>query len=159
MGADRGASDLSWRPGGPRYVAYGVAVILLVMTAVIGVALPEDITFTPAELVTLAIFLIATMVMLHGVGRSRVVADGTGLHVLNGYRRHTVPWARVEGFSMRTGAPWPTLVTTDDERIMLFAIQATDGPSARAVVGRLQARLEQVRVDELRRELDSDDDR
>jgi hypothetical protein len=159
MTADRGTSDLTWRPGGPRYIAYVVVVILLVLTVVIGAALPEDITFTPAELVTLALFLIATIVMLHGVGRSRVIADGAGVQVLNGYRHHSVPWADVEGFSMNTGAPWPTLVTTDDERVMLFAIQATDGPAARAVVRRLQERLEQYRVDELQRDLDTGDER
>lgn len=149
---------LSWRPGGSRYVAYGVAVILLVMTAVIATALPEDITFVPAEKVTFAIFLIATLVMLHGVGRSRVTADETGMQVLNGYKRHDVAWDDIEGFSLNTGAPWPTLVTTDDDRIMLFAIQSSDGPSARAAVGALQARLQQYRVDEFRRELDADGD-
>lgn len=151
-------STLSWRPGGSRYVAYVVAVMLVVLTAVIGFALPEDITFTPAELVTLALFLIATMVMLHGVGRSRVTADDAGMRVTNGYKRHDVAWSDIEGFSLNTGAPWPTLVTTDDNRIMLFAIQASDGPSARAAVGTLQTRLEQFRVEEFRRELDTDDE-
>ncbi len=151
-------STLSWRPGGSRYVAYGVAVILLVMTVVISTALPEDITFVPAEKVTFVLFLVATLAMLHGVGRSRVTADDTGMHVTNGYKRHDVPWGDIEGFSLNTGAPWPTLVTTDDDRVMLFAIQSSDGPSARAAVGDLQRRLEQFRVEEFRRELDADGD-
>lgn len=146
----------SWRPGGSRYVAYGVAVILLVLTVVIVTSLPDDITFVPAEKVTFSLFLLATLVMLHGVGRSRVTADDVGMRVTNGYRRHDVAWRDVEGFSMNTGAPWATLVTTDDDRLMLFAIQSSDGPSARSAVSSLQQRLQQYRVDEFRRELDAD---
>ncbi len=149
---------LSWRPGGSRYVAYGVAVVLLVMTAVISTSLPDDITFVAAEKVTFVLFLVATLAMLHGVGRSRVTADDSGMHVTNGYKRHDVPWSDIEGFSLNTGAPWPTLVTTDDDRVMLFGIQSSDGPSARAAVGSLQGRLEQYRVEQFRRQLDSGDD-
>lgn len=149
-------STLSWRPGGARYVAYGVAVILLVLTVVISTSLPEDITFVPAEQVTFALFLVATLAMLHAVGRSRVTADESGMRITNGYKRHDVAWSDIEGFSLNTGAPWPTLVTTDDDRVMLFAIQSSDGPSARAAVATLQQRLQQYRVDEFRRELDAD---
>ena len=138
-----------WRPGGARFVAYGVAVILIVMTVVIGAALPEDITFTVAELITLALVLLGALALLHGVGRSKITADDQGVAVRNGYRDHHVPWGEVEGFSMNRGAPWPTLVTTDDERIMMFAIQGTDGPVAKAAVSDL------VRRHDARRSADS----
>lgn len=135
--------DLSvYRPGGARYVAYGTAVILIVMTWVIGAALPEAITFTAAELFTLALVLLGTLALLRGVGRSVVRARPEGIEIVNGYRRHRLPWAQVRGISFKDGAPWPTLVTTDDERIMLFAIQRSDGPSSRAAVRELRARLE-----------------
>jgi hypothetical protein len=42
---------------------------------------------------------------------------------------------------MNTGAPWPTLVTKDDERVMLFAIQGTDGAYARQAVDYLRGRV------------------
>lgn len=135
-------SNLTYRPGGARYVAYGVAVILLVLTVVIGVALPDAITFKVSELVTLALILIAAWAMLHGVGRSSVVADELGVTVRNGYRDHHVAWGDIKGFAMNTGAPWPTLVTHDDERLMLFAIQGTDGRRATAAVEDLRRRLE-----------------
>jgi hypothetical protein len=129
---------MTFRPDGARIVAYGVAVILVVMTVVIGVALPSDITFTPAELVTLALTLGAFLVLLHGVGRSRVRADEAGIEVLNGFTRHRFGWDEVVGISMKDGAPWPTLVTTDDRRINLFAIQRTDGSAADRAVARLR---------------------
>lgn len=135
-------SDLrTFRPGGTRVVAYAVAVLMLVLTAVIAAALPDEIYFTTAETVTLWILIVAVLAMLHGVGRSVVRASDDGVEVLNGYRRRFVPWERIEGFAMNRGAPWPTLVTKDDERIILFAIQGSDRRHARDAVEYLRGRL------------------
>jgi len=131
----------TYRPGGARIVAYGVALVMAIMTVVIGVALPSYVTFTPAEYVTLAVILGAALALLHGVGRSYVRVGAEGVEVLNGYRRHVVAWSQIEGFAMNTGAPWPTMVTTDDERVMLFAIQGSDGAYAREAVSHLRSRL------------------
>lgn len=131
----------TFRPGGARVVAYAVAVIMLVLTAAIAFALPDDIYFTTPETVTLWIIIVATLVLLHGIGRSLVRATDDGVEVLNGYRRHQVPWSDIEGFALNTGAPWPTLVTKDDERVMLFAIQSSDGRYARQAVDYLRGRL------------------
>lgn len=130
-----------YRPGGTRYVAYGAAVVLVVMTVAIGVALPPEITFTAPELFTLALLLLAALIGLHGAGRSLVRADDSGIEVVNGYRHHRLPWSQVKGFAMNEGAPWPTLVTRDDERIILFALQGTDGPRAREALVELRRRL------------------
>ena len=136
-------SDLrTFRPGGARIVAYVVAVIMLVFTAVIGFALPSSAAFSWAENLTLGIVILAVLVLLHGVGRSVVKVDDAGVRVLNGYRWHSVSWSDIAGFAMNDGAPWPTLVTKDDERIILFAIQGTDGPYARDALAYLRGRLQ-----------------
>ena len=132
----------TFRPTGARIVAYVVAVIMLVLTFVIAFALPDDISFTPPETITLWIIIVAVLVLLHGVGRSRVVVGEEGVEVVNGYRRHDVSWHEIEGFAMNDGAPWPTMVTTDDERVMLFAIQGSDGGKyAREALAYLRARV------------------
>ena len=132
----------TFRPGGARIVAYAVAVIMLVLTAVIAFALPDEIYFTTAETVTLWIIIAAVLVLLHGIGRSVVVAGEEGVAVVNGYRRHDVSWHEIKGFAMNEGAPWPTLVTNDDDRVMLFAIQGSDGGRyARDAVAYLRARV------------------
>lgn len=131
----------TFRPGGARVVAYAVAVIMLVITAVIAWALPEDIYFTTAETVTMWLIILAVLVLLHGVGRSYVRASDEGVEVRNGYRTHVVAWADIEGFALNSGAPWPTLVTKDDERVNLFGIQSSDGKYAREAVGYLRGRL------------------
>ena len=131
----------TFRPGGARVVAYVVAVIMLVITVVIGLALPDEIYFTPAEDVTLWLIILAVLVLLHGIGRSYVRVDDEGVEVLNGYRRHVVPWSQITGFGTSSGAPWPTMVLKDDERIMLFAIQGSDGEYAREALEYLRSRL------------------
>ncbi|MCW2840893.1 MAG: hypothetical protein JWR55_2376 [Aeromicrobium sp.] len=131
----------TFRPAGARVVAYAVAVIMLVLTAAIAFALPDEIYFTTAETVTLWIIIVAVLALLHGIGRSFVRATDDGVEVLNGYRRHSVPWSDIEGFAMNSGAPWPTMVTRDDERVMLFGIQGSDGRYARDAVEYLRGRL------------------
>ncbi|MCW2771393.1 MAG: hypothetical protein JWR27_2826 [Aeromicrobium sp.] len=131
----------TFRPGSTRIVAYAVAVIMLVLTFVIALALPDEIYFTTAETITLWLIIGAVLVLLHGIGRSYVKATDEGIEVLNGYRRRLVPWTDIKGFAMNTGAPWPTLVTHDDERVNLFAIQGSDGSYAREAVTYLRGRL------------------
>ncbi|AXT85296.1 hypothetical protein C6I20_08920 [Aeromicrobium sp. A1-2] len=135
-------SDLkTFRPGATRVVAYGVSVLMLVLTAVVGLSLPEDISFTPAETGTLWLIIGFVLALLHGVGRSYVRADDDGVEVLNGYRRHQIAWADIQGFALNSGAPWPTLVTNDDERVMMFGIQGSDGSYAKEAVDYLRGRL------------------
>ena len=134
-------NTITWRPGGTRIVAYAVGVILVVLTVAIAWALPDDIVFHFSERVTLGLILGATLLGLHGIGRSKVSADAAGVHVVNGFRRHSISWSDIAGFSMNRGAPWPTLVTTADERVILFAIQGSEGRSASMAVDELIRRL------------------
>ena len=131
----------TYRPVGARVVAYGACAAVIAVTIVIGVALPAEITFTPFELVTLAFTLLTILAILHGIGRSYVRVDDDGLEVLNGYRRRRIPWGVMRGISMNRGAPWPTLVLHDDERVMLFAIQGSDGDAASEAVQDLVRRI------------------
>lgn len=134
----------TYRPGGTRYVAYGACAVLVAMTVAIGVALPPEIRsqFTVAELITLALTLGAMLAVLHGMGRSYVRVDDDGIEVLNGYRHRRVRWEEIRGFSFSAGAPWPVMVTKDDDRVMLFAIQGSSGRgAARAVAQDLAGRV------------------
>ncbi|MEO6604498.1 MAG: PH domain-containing protein [Aeromicrobium sp.] len=130
----------TFRPGGSRIVAYGVAVLLIVLSTIIGVALPSYVTFTPFELATLAAILITVLVLLHAVGRSLVRVHDDRIEIVNGYRTHDIPWSEVKGFAMNDGAPWPTMVYGDDERVILFAIQRSDGPYSREAMTYLRGR-------------------
>ncbi|MCD9198146.1 PH domain-containing protein [Aeromicrobium wangtongii] len=135
-------SDLrTFRPGSTRIVAYAVGVLMVVLTAVIAFALPDEIYFTTSETVTLWLIILAVLALLHGVGRSFVRVTDEGVEVRNGYRRHNVAWADIKGFAMNSGAPWPTMVTKNDDRINLFAIQGSDRAYARQSLEYLRARM------------------
>ena len=134
----------TFRPGGSRIVAYAVALIMNILTVIIGIALPSYVEFTPFELATLAAILLAVLAGLHAVGRSVVRVDDDGVEVVNGYRRRRVPWTQIKGFAMNTGAPWPTMVYGDDERVILFAIQRSDGTYANDAMTYLRGRVQQA---------------
>jgi hypothetical protein len=135
------SSTRTFRPVGARVVAYVVAVLVVVMSAFIGVALPDFVEWHPSEIVTMALLLVGVLAGLHAIGRSKVVVDDEALHVTNGFRTRHVPWSDVAGFAMNSGAPWPTLVTKDDERVMLFAIQGSDGAQSREALSWLRGRV------------------
>lgn len=132
-----------FRAQGASIVAFGVAVILLVVTVAIAVALPADIRaqFTVFEMLTLGALLGATLGGLYAVPRSFVRIGDDLLHIRNGFRDHRIPWGAIAGVSFRTGAPWPTLVTYEGDRIQLFAVQGTDGDKAQRAVDAIRARL------------------
>jgi hypothetical protein len=130
-----------YRPGGTRVVAYGAAVVILIVAFAIGAALPENIVFTGSQITTLVLIYVAIVAVLHGIGRSYVRASDDGLEIRNGYRTHVIPWGQIRGISMRRGAPWPTLVHGDDERTVLFALQGTDGPRTKKAIDELVRRI------------------
>ena len=131
----------TYRPSGTRVVAYGAAVVILVMALAIGAAMPGNIVFTGLQVGTLVVIYLGVVAVLHGIARSYVKASDDGLEIRNGYRRHVLPWSEIRGISMRAGAPWPTLVHGDDERTILFALQGTDGPQTKKAIDDLVRRI------------------
>lgn len=130
-----------FRPVGPRLVAYGSIIVIAIITVVIGFALRHTTSFTWFEWATLAAMILSVYAGLHGVARSYVDANDGGLDILNGYKRHHLDWSEIKGIAMNTGAPWPTVVTKDDERVILFAIQGSDGPAARLAIEEIRRRI------------------
>ena len=120
------------------------AVGLVAMSVAVTLALPQEIRaqVTVSQALTLYGTIAAFILILHGMGRSRVTVSDEEIEVVNGFRTHHVPWSEVKGFSFGDGAPWPTLVTADDERVMLFALQGSSGRGhVRSVVEDLARRV------------------
>jgi hypothetical protein len=131
----------TYRPLGVRFIAYGAAAVILVIALAIGAAMPENIVFRGVEIATLVVIYLAVVAVLHGIARSYVKASDEGLEIRNGYRQHVLPWSEIRGISMRAGAPWPTLIYGDDERIMMFALQGTDGSRTKQAINELVQRI------------------
>lgn len=131
------------RPKAMRIIAVIASGCLTAIFVAIAVALPEDIRsqFTWEQTGTLIVFLLFCIGLMWGMGRSRVVADASGLVVVNGYRKRRFAWGEVEAIGYKDGAPWPEARLTGDRRVILFAIQSADGRSAREAVTGIRAFL------------------
>lgn len=131
------------RPHAMRFVSVIGSGCLIAIFVAIAVALPPDVRsqFTWEQTATLIGFIGVAVAILHGMARSRVVADESGLTVVNGYRKRRYGWGEVDGIGYKDGAPWPEARLTDGSRVLLFAVQSSDGRSAREAVKRLRAFL------------------
>lgn len=134
---------MTYRPIGARIISYVSAACFMVVFAVITVALPAEVRdgIAPEQLVTLLAVFVAALVILHGIGRTRIRTDDTGVHILNGYRHHDLEWAEIISIQLGRGAPWAVADTTAGEAVSLMAIQSADGTRARAAVRRIRAEV------------------
>ena len=130
-----------FRPVAVAIVMWMSTAVLVVMMVVGGNAIPEDYRFSVLQALTLWGFIGVIALLAFAVTWSNVRADAEGLTVVNGFRRHRFAWSQIAAISMRDGAPWPTLVTQEDRRVILFAIQGSDGDSAREAVRWLQEQI------------------
>ena len=135
---------MTYRPIGARIIAYVACGCFVAMFAVVALALPPDVRdgISPAQAVTLFALLVGALAVLHGIGRTRVTTDETGVHILNGYRHHELVWAEVIGIQFGRGAPWAVVDTAEGTVVQLMAIQSADGSRARAAVRRIRAELD-----------------
>lgn len=124
----------TFRPTGVIVVMWAVVAILSILAAVIGYRLPQEYRFTTSQTATIWALIGVVALFALIVSRSRVTADDDALTWVNGLRRKSLPWSEVAGISMNEGAPWPTVVTRDDTRFILFGIQGSEGGSAREAV-------------------------
>lgn len=133
----------TYRPVAVRIATLVALLGLLVVGAVVWVVLPAAVrdTFTPEQLVTIALAVMGTAGLLNGLARSRVYTDDDGLVVVNGYRTHRVPWGQIDSIGIGRGAPWAVLERVDGDSVMVMAVQTADGPRAQAAVAELRREL------------------
>jgi hypothetical protein len=135
----------TFRPLGISIVGFVAFFVLAALAVLIAVVLPAQNHFTLGQTATICILLGGFLFAVVLVARSKVQASSESIVVVNGWRTRRFGWAEVKLISMNDGAPWPTLVTVDDERIMLFGIQASDRNAARAALSYLLALFEASR--------------
>jgi len=134
----------TWRPLGVRLAALVFGGGLLIVCAMAWVGFDDEIRdrFTTPQKGTL-IALGALMVLaLLGLSRSKVVAAGDRIVVVNGFRRRDYARAQVVSVSLSRGAPWATLDLHDGTSVPAMGIQGSDGDRARTAVRELRAVLD-----------------
>lgn len=133
----------TFRPTTARIVSYVSGAVLVVLFIAITLAFPPEIRarFTIDQVGMLVLLLLFSVGVLHGIARSKVVADENGLEIVNLYRKHKFAWTEIERISYENGAPWPHAYLKYDERVMMIAIQSADGKSAQTAVNELRVHL------------------
>lgn len=132
---------VTFRPLGVRVAVVVLGLGLVAVTATIWFAFPERTrdAFTVLQQLTVLGFGLAYAVMGHAMGRCRIDARGDGLLVVNGYRSHFYPWARISRITLRNGAPWGLIELTDGTTAPAMGIQGSDGARAVRHVKQLRA--------------------
>lgn len=113
-----------------------VFIAVLLGATVLGwVALPAQTRalFTPAQVATLALFVLAMIAMMLSVALSSVRLDAEGLTIRNGLRTHRLEWASVRGFRFTADDPWAFVLLHDDDPDArpMMALQRIDGERSR----------------------------
>lgn len=135
-------SDLrTFRATGVTIVFFAIVVVLVVVTAVVGLSLPESMSFTPEQTATIWFLIALVAFFAWTVARSRVTADDEHIVAVNGWKTYDIAWSQVRKVHFGPGDPWPTLLLDDDERVALFAIQGTEGKSATEAIAWLRTHV------------------
>lgn len=134
----------TWRPFGPRIAALVFAIVLVVTFGMLWWSFDEQTkeAVNTVQRITVIIVLGTGIALLYAMGRSKLVATGAGLTLVNGFRRREYEWAEVIAIRMPPGAPWPTLDLADGTTVSALGIHGSDGARARDAVLEVKALLE-----------------
>ncbi|WP_231331345.1 PH domain-containing protein [Actinomadura graeca] len=131
------ALPVVWRPRTTRIVAYATAgTIVLGMIVLAVVVTPR---FKVLDRVLLVAFGLFVAWILHMLARCRVLADETGLTVVNAFRTRRLEWPEVLGVTMSAGEPWPTLDLADGTSIGAMGINGAEKTLAARQLAELRA--------------------
>jgi hypothetical protein len=134
----------TFRPIGVRLAIYVLGGALALAALVVWFAFPPEIRaeFTVFELLTILALALMFYVAGFALSRSRVVADESGLVVVNGFRSRTLAWNQVLAVTLRASTPWAMLDLSDGTTVSAMGIQASDGARAYRQVRQLRALVE-----------------
>jgi hypothetical protein len=147
---DQDIWDAQLRPRLTPYVAYAVAVVLVVAHVVIGLLLKigsTGVIFQTSDQIAMAVLgvVLAGLVLLFARPRLRIGAPG--LSVRNVLSDRLVPWGNIIGISFPVGARWARIDLPDDEYVPLMAIQSVDKDRAVAAMDTVRNLLARYRPD------------
>lgn len=134
--------SVTYRPLGSRVAAAVGSICLVAVLAVMWLAFPQSVrdSFKLVEILTLLLFLAASLAILYGIARTSVTYDDSLVRIRNGFRNHQLAWSDVDSLWMDRGMPWATLTTADGRRLLVMAVQGSDGDRAAAQLRQMRAR-------------------
>jgi hypothetical protein len=115
-----------------RLVVYAMAVLLLGSLVALAVALPSDgpHPWGAGSRGSLVLLGVACVYLLHRLAAVRVVADDSGVTVVNVVRRRRLEWAEIVGVRLSRDDPWLLLDLADGEALAAMGVARSEGPQA-----------------------------
>ncbi|GAA2451530.1 PH domain-containing protein [Streptomyces glaucus] len=111
---------VTFRPGRTRAVLLGAAIAIFVVITTVAMLLKG---LSPAERLS----FVVTALLLDGVllvlARPKVVADDSGVTVVNLASRRRLEWAEIVRVNLRPGDPWVFLDLSDGTSLPALGIQ------------------------------------
>ncbi|MFF8879281.1 PH domain-containing protein [Streptomyces flaveolus] len=119
-GPDLPALPVTFRPGRTRAVLVGLAVATVVTVSAVGMLLNGLGPGERLSFVLTALFLAGVLLLL---SRPKVVADESGVTVVNLTAKRRLEWPEILRVNLRAGDPWVFLDLSDGTSLPVLGIQ------------------------------------
>ena len=121
-----------FRPRRARVVVYVLALAMLVTLTWIAFALPTggEHAWGNESRASLVLLALCFCVPLHRLAAVRVVAEDSGVTVVNVLRRHRLEWAQIVGVRLSRDDPWLVLDLDDGEAMQAMGVARSEGAAA-----------------------------
>lgn len=136
---------VTFRPRRTRVAVAAVSTALIATLVIVALILPDtgETAWSVPERAAFAAIGPAISAGLYLLARPKIVADETGLTVVNTVRTHRLEWAQIVRVNLRPGDPWVLLDLDDGEVLPAMGIQASGGKAARKAAGELRALVDE----------------
>lgn len=142
--SEEGHDPIRIRPRKARYVAYGLAVvIILAVIALFTFVRPNAATVLgPADYALIVVFAAVLLAVLWRQESVCATGDSTGLTVRNLFTTTRLTWTQIVSVRFSPDRPWARLDLTDGDELAVMAIQSADGEAAHREARRLAAMVD-----------------
>ncbi|GGS67681.1 PH domain-containing protein [Streptomyces violaceus] len=111
---------VTFRPGSTRAVLLTAAVAILIVITAVAMLLKQ---LSPAERLSFVITALLLDAVLLLLARPKVVADESGVTVVNLTNKRRLEWAEILQVTLRPGDPWVFLNLSDGTSLPVLGIQ------------------------------------
>jgi hypothetical protein len=111
---------VTFRPGSTRAVLLSAAVAILVVITAVAMLLKQLSSAERLSFIVTALLLDAVLLLL---ARPKVVADESGVTVVNLTNKRRLEWAEILQVTLRPGDPWVFLNLSDGTSLPALGIQ------------------------------------
>lgn len=118
--SDLPALPVTFRPNGTRAVLLSVGTLMLVVITTMSLLLEKLNAGERVSFVFVGLLFFGVLVLL---SRPKVVADDTGVTVVNITRTRRLEWAEILRVNLRVGDPWVFLDLSDGTSLAALGIQ------------------------------------